>query len=126
MSANDKRAPVLVVGGGISGLGAGLALSRMGIPVHIIEQAPEFKEIGAGIQLGPNVFRMFEYLGLTEEMSKWAVFPLGLEMRDAITGEPSPSCRSMTASMRSIARLTRRYTAPTCSTSSMRRARDRA
>jgi salicylate hydroxylase len=87
MSANDKRAPVLVVGGGISGLGAGLALSRMGIPVHIIEQAPEFKEIGAGIQLGPNVFRMFEYLGLTEEMSKWAVFPLGLEMRDAITGE---------------------------------------
>ena len=87
MSANDNRAPVLVVGGGIGGLGAALALSRKGISVHVIEQAPEFKEIGAGIQLGPNVFRMLEYLGLTEDMNKWAVFPLGLEMRDSITGQ---------------------------------------
>ena len=78
---------MLVVGGGIGGLGTALALSRKGIPVHVIEQAPEFKEIGAGIQLGPNVFRMFEFLGLTEEMNKWAVFPQGLEMRDSITGE---------------------------------------
>ena len=49
MNANGKQAPVLVVGGGIGGLGAALALSRKGIPVHVIEQAPEFKEIGAGI-----------------------------------------------------------------------------
>jgi 2-polyprenyl-6-methoxyphenol hydroxylase-like FAD-dependent oxidoreductase len=87
MSANGQKPPVLVVGGGIGGLGTALALSRKGIPSHVIEQADEFKEIGAGIQLGPNVFRMFEYLGLTAEMSKWAVFPEGLEMRDSITGE---------------------------------------
>ena len=87
MSANGPKNPVLVVGGGIGGLGAALALSRKGIPVHVIEQADEFKEIGAGIQLGPNVFRMFEFLGLTGEMNKLAVFPQGLEMRDSITGK---------------------------------------
>jgi salicylate hydroxylase len=87
MNANGQRAPVLVVGGGIGGLGTALALSRKGIPVHVIEQAPELKEIGAGIQLGPNVFRMFEFLGLTGEMNKWVVFPQGLEMRDSITGK---------------------------------------
>ena len=81
MNANGKP-PVLIVGGGIGGLGTALALSRKGIPSHVIEQADEFKEIGAGIQLGPNVFRMFEFLGLTGEMNKLAVFPQGLEMRD--------------------------------------------
>ena len=62
MSATANQAPVLVVGGGIGGLSAALALSRKGIPVQVLEQAPELKEIGAGIQLGPNVFRMFEVL----------------------------------------------------------------
>jgi 2-polyprenyl-6-methoxyphenol hydroxylase-like FAD-dependent oxidoreductase len=85
--SDGQKMPVLVIGGGIGGLGTALALSRKGIPSHVIEQADEFKEIGAGIQLGPNVFRMFEFLGLTGEMNKWAVFPEGLEMRDSITGE---------------------------------------
>src|SRR6478735_8995632 len=87
MSANENRLPVLVVGGGIGGLSTALALSRKGIPVQVLEQAPEFKEIGAGIQLGPNVFRMFEVLGLTEQMFHWAAFPEGLEFRDSITTE---------------------------------------
>jgi 3-hydroxybenzoate 6-monooxygenase len=66
MSESPSANPVLVVGGGIGGLTTALALSRKGIPVRVLEQAAEFKEIGAGIQLGPNVFRMFELLGLTE------------------------------------------------------------
>ena len=55
-----KDEQVLIVGGGIGGLTAALALARQGIASQVIEQAAAFKEIGAGIQLGPNVFRMFE------------------------------------------------------------------
>ena len=87
MSADGKKPPVLIIGGGIGGLGTALALSRKGVASQVIEQAAEFKEIGAGIQLGPNVFRMFEVLGITKELNKLAVFPQGLEMRDSMTGK---------------------------------------
>jgi 3-hydroxybenzoate 6-monooxygenase len=82
-----KDRQVLIVGGGIGGLAAALALSRQGIGAQVIEQAPEFKEIGAGIQLGPNVFAMFDVLGLIAPVSALAVFPNNLIMMDSITGE---------------------------------------
>jgi 2-polyprenyl-6-methoxyphenol hydroxylase-like FAD-dependent oxidoreductase len=82
-----KDQQVLIVGGGIGGLAAALALARQGIPSQVIEQASELKEIGAGIQLGPNVFRMLEVLGLIEPISALAVFPNNLIMLDSITGE---------------------------------------
>src|ERR1700728_1768241 len=85
--SNWKDRQVIIVGGGIGGLAAALALARKGIPSQVIEQAPEFKEIGAGIQLGPNVFWMFEMLGLTEPVSALAVFPNNLIMMDSITGQ---------------------------------------
>src|ERR1700689_3118792 len=85
--SNWKDRQVLIVGGGIGGLTAPLALSRRGIPSQIIEQTAEFKEIGAGIQLGPNVFWMFEALGLIEPISALAVFPNNLIMMDSVTGE---------------------------------------
>jgi 3-hydroxybenzoate 6-monooxygenase len=87
VSATSDELPVLVVGGGIGGLATALALARKGISVQVLEQAPEFKEIGAGIQLGPNVYRMFEVLGLTREMFHWGAFPDGLEFRDSMTAE---------------------------------------
>src|ERR1700716_2982229 len=87
MTEAASSPPILIVGGGIGGLTTALALSRKGIPVQVLEQAQEFKEIGAGIQLGPNVFRMFEVLGLTEQMFHWSAFPEGLELRDSITAE---------------------------------------
>src|SRR6202045_2940653 len=77
----------LIVGGGIGGLTAALALARQGIPSQVIEQAAEFKEIGAGIQLGPNVFWMFEKLGLIDPISALAVFPNNLIMMDSVTGQ---------------------------------------
>lgn len=82
-----KDLPILVVGGGIGGLAAALALSKKGRAVQVLEQAAAFGEIGAGIQLGSNVFKMFDYLGLTEAINRAAVFPDNLIMRDALSGE---------------------------------------
>ena len=79
--------PVLIAGGGIGGLAATLALGRKGIPVRVLEQANTFAEIGAGIQLGPNVFRMFDLLGVTAAIRHLAVFPDALVMKDGVTGD---------------------------------------
>ncbi len=78
---------ILIAGGGIGGLAAALVLSRSGYGITVLEQAAEFGEIGAGIQLGPNIFRMFEHLGLTREINKLAYFPPAMGMRDVRTGE---------------------------------------
>ncbi|MFP5516225.1 MAG: 3-hydroxybenzoate 6-monooxygenase [Alphaproteobacteria bacterium] len=80
-------APVLVAGGGIGGLAAALALSRHGYDVEVIEQADEFKEIGAGIQFGPNGFKMMERLGLRDAANELAVFPDDLIMMDSVTAQ---------------------------------------
>ena len=77
----------LIVGGGLGGLAAALALARRGIASHVLEQAPAFGEIGAGIQLGPNAFRMFDRLGVAEAISRDAVFVDRLVMMDALTEE---------------------------------------
>ena len=82
-----KTLPVLVSGGGIGGLAASLALARKGLSVRVFEQGAEFGEIGAGIQLGPNVYRMFEHLGLTQAIERVSVHPDNLVMMDALTGE---------------------------------------
>ena len=84
----SQALPILIVGGGIGGLTAALTLSRHGYRVCLIEQAREFKEIGAGIQLGPNVFKMFDRLGITDQVASKAVFPdSSLLVMDSITAE---------------------------------------
>lgn len=66
---------VAIVGGGIGGLTAALALLRAGIRPHVYEQSPEFGEIGAGIQLGPNAVRLLNRLGFAEDLRARAVRP---------------------------------------------------
>jgi len=58
--------PVIIAGGGLGGLGAALALARKGFKSIVLEQAPEFGEIGAGIQLAPNAWHAIDALGVGE------------------------------------------------------------
>lgn len=85
MSTEDK--PVIVVGGGLGGLSVALALGQDGRRVHVLEQAPEISPIGYGIQLGPNVFKVFDRLGLSETVKAASDFPPSLVMPDAESGE---------------------------------------
>src|ERR1051325_3377368 len=84
---NGGSAPFLISGGGIGGLVTAYALALKGFPVRVFEQAPEFRELGAGIQLGPNIFRRLERIGLTDAILADAHRPPGQEMRDALTGK---------------------------------------
>ena len=77
---------IIVVGGGIGGLAASLALARQGFEVTVLEQAPEIGEIGAGIQLGPNAFSAFDALGVGEKARGRAVYVDEMIMHDAIDG----------------------------------------
>ena len=79
--------PFLVVGGGIGGLAAAYALARKGFPVRVLEQAGAFREVGAGIQLGPNVFRALDQLGLKDAVLVDAWRPGAQEMRCALSGK---------------------------------------
>lgn len=76
--------PYIIAGGGIGGFAAALALARKGLESIVIERETELREAGAGIQLGPNVFAMFDVLGLTEAIHQVAVFPDALVMKDAL------------------------------------------
>jgi len=79
--------PIIVAGGGIGGLAAALGLAHNGLDVLVLEKAPEFGEIGAGIQLGPNAFHAFDYLGVGEAARAMAVYIEQLRLMDALTAQ---------------------------------------
>jgi 2-polyprenyl-6-methoxyphenol hydroxylase-like FAD-dependent oxidoreductase len=80
-------APIVIAGGGIGGLATALALANKGIASIVLEQSPQFGEIGAGIQLAPNAFHAFDALGIGERARKGAVFVDELVFMDAVKGE---------------------------------------
>jgi salicylate hydroxylase len=77
----DDQPRVAVVGGGIGGLTAALALHRAGLEVDVFEQADAFTEVGAGVALGPNALRLLRRLGLERQLEAIGVCPGGYEMR---------------------------------------------
>ena len=78
---------LLIAGGGIGGLAAALACARAGWSVELLEQSPVFGEVGAGIQLGPNVVKVLRELGLEPNLQRVAAYPSQLEVRNAVSTE---------------------------------------
>jgi salicylate hydroxylase len=79
--------PILIVGGGLGGLTAALALARQGQPVHVLEGAPAFGAIGYGIQFGPNVFHVLDRISVSDAVLEKADSPPALVMIDALNGK---------------------------------------
>src|SRR5437016_5500911 len=87
---------ILIVGAGIGGLTAAIALRQAGVQVEVFERAAELKEIGAGIGLSANAMRVLKHLGLMEQ-----VVERGTIIEAAV---------SRTSSGRGLARLSTRLT----------------
>lgn len=77
---------VLIAGGGIGGLAAALGSARAGWEVRLYERAGEFTEVGAGVQIGPNVVRRLQAWGLHRALLAVASFPERLRVRSALSG----------------------------------------
>jgi len=63
---------IAIIGGGIGGLTAALSLRQFGFEPEVFEQAPELFEVGAAIAMWPNAMRIFERLGISEEIIRRA------------------------------------------------------
>lgn len=74
---------VTLLGAGIGGMAAAVALAQQGARVRVIEQAPALTEVGAGLQISPNGMVVLERLGVTPE---GAVRSEGTELRDGRAG----------------------------------------
>lgn len=68
-SATSPSLRIAIIGGGPGGLGAAIALSALpNVEVTIYEQARELREIGAGIQIGYNCWKVLELLGAADKV----------------------------------------------------------
>lgn len=84
---------MIIVGGGIGGLAAALACGQAGARPQVLERAATFSEVGAGIQMGPNVTRTLHAWGLAEDLKAIGFAPRKLEAKDTQTGQVIGSLR---------------------------------
>ena len=83
----EAEVDILIVGGGIGGLTAALALARDGYQVRVLEKAAQFAELGAGLQLAPNATRILSRLGVLDRVLDAGVRPRRLLLRSAVTAD---------------------------------------
>lgn len=84
MQSNQSDKKVLIIGGGVGGLAAALALAKQGIRIELLEQADQIGEIGAGIQLAANAFAALDALGVGQAARDRAVFTDQMILKDAL------------------------------------------
>ena len=82
-AARDR---VTIVGGGVAGLATACALARPGRRVTLHERAPDFAEVGAGLQVSPNGMRALAALGLDADLRDVAVASRGVRLVDGLSG----------------------------------------
>jgi salicylate hydroxylase len=87
------KQPIVIAGGGIGGLAAALRCAAPEAMVHVIERAQAFSEVGAGIQIGPNVTRILMAWGLDKAVQSVAAFPDFLRIRQAHSGAQTGQLR---------------------------------
>ena len=87
------KQPIVIAGGGIGGLAAALRCAAPEAMVHVIERAQAFSEVGAGIQIGPNVTRILKAWGLDNAVQSVAAFPDFLRIRQAHSGAQTGQLR---------------------------------
>jgi salicylate hydroxylase len=78
---------IAIVGGGMGGLTAALALRARGLRVRVFEQAEVLREIGAGVSIHPNSARLLRRLGLEEQLQKIGSPISGIVLRTS-QGDP--------------------------------------
>jgi salicylate hydroxylase len=78
--------PIVIAGGGVGGLTAALALARIGRASLVLERAPAFREVGAGLQLAPNACRILRDLGVLPLLEGVAVAPETIRIRRGSDG----------------------------------------
>src|SRR3984957_18029582 len=78
--------PVAIVGAGIGGLTAALALQHFGVLVRVFEQAKAFREVGAGVTITPNAMNVLNFLGVGSALAEEAGDTLRYFVRSAVDG----------------------------------------
>jgi salicylate hydroxylase len=92
----SEQLQIAIVGGGIGGLTAALALRARGFNVTVFEQGSVLREIGAGVSIHPNAALLLQRVGLTDGIKKIGSAVTGLQLRTSLGELINTSARTST------------------------------